>query len=47
MPNFVTLYDYAVKDSYNYYILMEYVKGPSLMDLYEKKLKKASDDELK
>lgn len=39
LPNFVTIYDYVVKDNINYYILMEHVKGPQLKDLYDKKLK--------
>jgi len=45
LPNFVTVFDYAVKDGLKYYILMEFVKGPRLDVLYEKKLKTAKTDE--
>lgn len=45
LSNFVTVYDYAVKDNLKYYILMEYVKGPRLDVLYDKKLKLAKTDE--
>lgn len=45
IPDFVMLYDYVIKDDLKYYLLMEYVQGPKIEDLYIKKFKKAESQE--
>lgn len=35
LPNFITIYDYVVKDKVKYYILMELAQGPRLDLLHE------------
>ena len=46
IPEFLMLYDYAIKeDELKYYLMMEYVQGPKLEDIDTKKFKKATSPE--
>lgn len=45
IPEFVILYDYVIQDEIKLFILMEFVKGPNLEELYVKKFRRAKTPE--